>query len=191
MLRTSKKEWPSSAAGTRAGPACLCGLRLSLATSSPRWRGKCSSPAPSRSAAWAGPASAGRPGSAGTEGSEEQASSAAAAGGSSARHSVRAHTKGGGRYKAPARRDLLAAIACGDDHSCAITEDGLLYMWGSNECGQLGLGPACASVSTKKRSCLLHADWRIERSRLSCPLADSLGPNTGGPGERTFFCHGE
>ncbi len=92
------------------------------------------------------PASAGRPGSAGTEGSEEQASSAAAAGGSSARHSVRAHTKGGGRYKAPARRDLLAAIACGDDHSCAITEDGLLYMWGSNECGQLGLGPACASA---------------------------------------------
>ena len=38
------------------------------------------------------------------------------------------------------RKDLLASIACGDNHSTVITEDGLLYVWGSNEFGQLGLG---------------------------------------------------
>eukprot|EP00817_Percolomonadidae_sp_ATCC50343_P005597 CAMPEP_0117432468 /NCGR_PEP_ID=MMETSP0758-20121206/11950_1 /TAXON_ID=63605 /ORGANISM="Percolomonas cosmopolitus, Strain AE-1 (ATCC 50343)" /LENGTH=619 /DNA_ID=CAMNT_0005222403 /DNA_START=265 /DNA_END=2120 /DNA_ORIENTATION=- len=31
-------------------------------------------------------------------------------------------------------------IACGASHSCACTTDGKLFMWGSNQFGQLGLG---------------------------------------------------
>ena len=30
-------------------------------------------------------------------------------------------------------------VAAGDTHSAAVTKDGDLYMWGSNECGQLGV----------------------------------------------------
>ena len=34
----------------------------------------------------------------------------------------------------------IMEIACGSHHSAAITKEGLLYMWGSNEYGQIGLG---------------------------------------------------
>eukprot|EP00048_Salpingoeca_helianthica_P020525 m.6991 g.6991 ORF g.6991 m.6991 type:complete len:627 (-) comp4923_c0_seq1:23-1903(-) len=32
------------------------------------------------------------------------------------------------------------ALACGGEHSAALTEDGQLYVWGANNVGQLGLG---------------------------------------------------
>eukprot|EP00041_Stephanoeca_diplocostata_P034564 m.1184728 g.1184728 ORF g.1184728 m.1184728 type:complete len:1134 (+) comp24543_c0_seq1:305-3706(+) len=31
-------------------------------------------------------------------------------------------------------------IACGAEHSCALSREGVLYLWGSNECGQIGTG---------------------------------------------------
>lgn len=33
----------------------------------------------------------------------------------------------------------IVQIACGGWHSCALSESGDLYVWGWNECGQLGL----------------------------------------------------
>ena len=33
---------------------------------------------------------------------------------------------------------VMAEIACGDSHSACITEDGLLYIWGSSDNGKLG-----------------------------------------------------
>lgn len=46
----------------------------------------------------------------------------------------------------------IVRISAGYYHSCAITEDGELYMWGKNSNGQLGLGKRAAglvSVPTK------------------------------------------
>ena len=33
---------------------------------------------------------------------------------------------------------VMTEIACGDSHSACITEDGLLYIWGSSDNGKLG-----------------------------------------------------
>lgn len=35
----------------------------------------------------------------------------------------------------------ISSVACGWDHSVALTTDGCVYVWGSNEYGQLGTGP--------------------------------------------------
>jgi alpha-tubulin suppressor-like RCC1 family protein len=63
------------------------------------------------------------------------------------------------------RKDLLAAIACGDNHSAVITEDGLLYVWGSNEFGQLGLGSACTEDEHLPR--LHHPTLSLDVRQLS------------------------
>lgn len=33
-----------------------------------------------------------------------------------------------------------AQVACGKEHTLALTDGGVLYAWGANELGQLGLG---------------------------------------------------
>jgi E3 ubiquitin-protein ligase HERC4 len=52
----------------------------------------------------------------------------------------------------PARIDSLSVpglrvtqVACGHSHSLALTAEGLLYAWGSNEHGQLGVSPSSTS----------------------------------------------
>ena len=42
---------------------------------------------------------------------------------------------------------VMVEIACGDSHSACITEDGLLYIWGSSDNGKLGFAQA---VNTDK-----------------------------------------
>uniref|UniRef100_A0A8C5M1L0 X-linked retinitis pigmentosa GTPase regulator n=1 Tax=Leptobrachium leishanense TaxID=445787 RepID=A0A8C5M1L0_9ANUR len=39
------------------------------------------------------------------------------------------------------KNDKPAYIACGDEHTALVTENGKLYVFGSNNWGQLGLGP--------------------------------------------------
>ena len=41
-----------------------------------------------------------------------------------------------------ARRVMIQTIACGEDHSVILAEDGSVYTWGSNSRGQLGHGPS-------------------------------------------------
>mmetsp|Transcript_74078 Transcript_74078/g.162113 ORF Transcript_74078/g.162113 Transcript_74078/m.162113 type:complete len:625 (-) Transcript_74078:114-1988(-) len=36
--------------------------------------------------------------------------------------------------------DVMVQIACGREHSLALSQSGVLYAWGSNKAGQLGLG---------------------------------------------------
>ncbi|KAI4320360.1 hypothetical protein MLD38_033853 [Melastoma candidum] len=36
---------------------------------------------------------------------------------------------------------FMRDVACGGVHTCAVTQDGALYAWGSSNIGQLGLGP--------------------------------------------------
>lgn len=43
---------------------------------------------------------------------------------------------------------FIRDIACGGVHTCAITQDGALYAWGSGNIGQLGLGPSSGFFST-------------------------------------------
>ena len=44
----------------------------------------------------------------------------------------------------------MAALAAGDAHSAALTANGFLFTWGSNDRGQLGL-PAVAEVAAQVR----------------------------------------
>jgi alpha-tubulin suppressor-like RCC1 family protein len=44
------------------------------------------------------------------------------------------------RHAAPLARVSVAEISCGGRHWAAVTDDGGLWMWGDNECGQLGCG---------------------------------------------------
>lgn len=37
--------------------------------------------------------------------------------------------------------EFIKDVCCGYAHTHAITNGGLVYSWGNNECGQLGLGP--------------------------------------------------
>uniref|UniRef100_T1IUG2 X-linked retinitis pigmentosa GTPase regulator n=1 Tax=Strigamia maritima TaxID=126957 RepID=T1IUG2_STRMM len=47
------------------------------------------------------------------------------------------------------RNDPITEIACGDDHTAAITETGRVFMFGNNDLGQLGQGfPNCAIKPT-------------------------------------------
>jgi alpha-tubulin suppressor-like RCC1 family protein len=34
----------------------------------------------------------------------------------------------------------IVVVACGDDHSAAVSASGELYLWGRGDCGQLGQG---------------------------------------------------
>ena len=38
------------------------------------------------------------------------------------------------------REDLIVQLSCGDEHTAVVTKSGRLFMFGSNEWGQLGLG---------------------------------------------------
>ncbi|XP_026546857.1 X-linked retinitis pigmentosa GTPase regulator-like [Notechis scutatus] len=51
------------------------------------------------------------------------------------------------------KNDKPLYISCGDEHTSVVTENGKLYMFGSNNWGQLGLGtkntvrkPTCVKV---------------------------------------------
>lgn len=45
-------------------------------------------------------------------------------------------------------------IACGAEHSVAITEDGEVYAWGTGECGKLGTGDL-KNVPSPTKVCIL------------------------------------
>lgn len=50
---------------------------------------------------------------------------------------------------------VIIQIACGLEHSIALTNDGVLYAWGSNKEGQLGLGThTVTEIKPKKISTL-------------------------------------
>lgn len=49
------------------------------------------------------------------------------------------------------KNDIPLRIACGDEHTALITENGKLFMFGSNNWGQLGLG---SKVTVNKPTCV-------------------------------------
>lgn len=53
--------------------------------------------------------------------------------------------------------NVIVQIACGIEHSIALTNDGELYAWGSNREGQLGLGSNTITEIKPKRISTLAA----------------------------------
>nr|XP_054591022.1 retinitis pigmentosa GTPase regulator b [Nothobranchius furzeri] len=60
------------------------------------------------------------------------------------------------------KNDVPQTIACGDEHTALITENGKLFMFGSNNWGQLGLGskltvnkPTCVKALKSEKVCLV------------------------------------
>ena len=70
------------------------------------------------------------------------------------------------------KHDLLAAISCGDSHSCVITEKGLLYVFGNNESEQLGLGEGCVADEVFPR--LHHPTLSLDVRQVSCGANHTL-----------------
>jgi len=74
-----------------------------------------------------------------------------------------------------------AAAANGDQHACAIRDDGTLLCWGNNAHGQLGLGTTASDVSAPA---VVGADhW----SAISASLSSTCGLHT----DQTLWCWGE
>lgn len=64
----------------------------------------------------------------------------------------------------------VAALAAGDAHSAALTANGFLFTWGSNDRGQLGL-PALAEVAAQARHPILKPLFKLFSSNLKSHFA--------------------
>ena len=51
--------------------------------------------------------------------------------------------------------EALVMAACGDFHTCVVSETGLLWTWGKGDCGQLG---AADVISSQGTPCLVSPD---------------------------------
>ena len=49
---------------------------------------------------------------------------------------------------------VVASVACGSHHSLALTNEGDVFAWGQNNCGQIGSGKK-ESVVFFSKSCIL------------------------------------
>lgn len=61
----------------------------------------------------------------------------------------------------------FSAVACGWDHSVALTTDCRVFVWGSNEYGQLGLGNDVKSVHEPKLLDGLDSVVRISCGKIT------------------------
>ncbi|KAK6589566.1 hypothetical protein RS030_203126 [Cryptosporidium xiaoi] len=60
----------------------------------------------------------------------------------------------------------VESVSCGVDHSLALTENGIVYCWGSNEFGQCGCDATRCQISTPT-PISLPADWKSTKITLS------------------------
>ncbi|CAH1230080.1 RPGR [Branchiostoma lanceolatum] len=68
------------------------------------------------------------------------------------------------------RNDRICAVACGDEHTALITDNGRLYTFGSNDWGQLGLGH---TKTAAKPSCV--KSLKHEKAKLvACGRSHTL-----------------
>lgn len=70
---------------------------------------------------------------------------------------------------------MSRAGAAGEAHSAALTSNGFLFMWGSNDKGQLGL-PAAADVAAQNSVSPLMAlmAWLQPGSLVDCAILIDL-----------------
>jgi alpha-tubulin suppressor-like RCC1 family protein len=55
--------------------------------------------------------------------------------------------------------EKVGVIAVGAFHNLALTEDGILWAWGSNEYGQLGTGDTHPRSHAIRVKCYLISHW--------------------------------
>ncbi|CAM0906727.1 unnamed protein product [Alopecurus aequalis] len=66
----------------------------------------------------------------------------------------------------PGFHDKVVEISAGNHHSCAVTADGELFVWGKNSSGQLGLGKSAGKVVSTPRKVDYLADVRVKMVAL-------------------------
>ncbi|KAI8520526.1 hypothetical protein Bbelb_002800 [Branchiostoma belcheri] len=59
------------------------------------------------------------------------------------------------------RNDRICAVACGDEHTALVTENGRLYTFGSNDWGQLGLGHTKTAAKPSSVKSLKHEKAKL------------------------------
>ncbi|KQJ88287.1 ultraviolet-B receptor UVR8 [Brachypodium distachyon] len=62
--------------------------------------------------------------------------------------------------------EKVVQISAGNHHSCAVTADGELFVWGKNSSGQLGLGKGVGKVVSTPRKVDYLADVRVRMVAL-------------------------
>lgn len=62
----------------------------------------------------------------------------------------------------------ISSIACGDQHTIAVTEDGAVFAWGSNLRGQLGIGPQISKAPSP------HRVFKLTATRVAAGAFHSL-----------------
>lgn len=62
--------------------------------------------------------------------------------------------------------EKVVQISAGNHHSCAVTADGELFVWGKNSSGQLGLGKSAGKVVSTPRKVDYLADVRVKMTAL-------------------------
>ncbi|KAI5088850.1 X-linked retinitis pigmentosa GTPase regulator isoform 2 [Silurus meridionalis] len=98
------------------------------------------------------------------------------------------------------KNDVPSKLACGDEHTALITEKGKLFMFGSNNWGQLGLGekisvsvPTCVKALKSEKVKLVACGRTHTLVYTSCGNLYAAGGNNEGQlglgdfGERTSF----
>uniref|UniRef100_A0A0D9XSX3 Uncharacterized protein n=1 Tax=Leersia perrieri TaxID=77586 RepID=A0A0D9XSX3_9ORYZ len=62
--------------------------------------------------------------------------------------------------------EKVVEVSAGNHHSCAVTADGKLFVWGRNSSGQLGLGKRAGKVVSTPRKVDCLADARVKMVAL-------------------------
>lgn len=67
----------------------------------------------------------------------------------------------------------LADIACGDAHNCALTTVGVVFSWGDNSAGQLGIAHSYSEI-TKPRQVLTPTGHIIQQVACGANFSAAL-----------------
>lgn len=87
--------------------------------------------------------------------------------------------------KAMATR-VVVQIACGKEHSIALTNDGELYAWGSNKEGQLGISE---DMSIERKPTIISSLAAVPIAFIACGGYHTVVISKSGKSLETLFIH--
>lgn len=71
---------------------------------------------------------------------------------------------------------LVAQVVCGRHHTLCVTATSVVYAWGANSCGQLGLG----DTAHRRSPCIVSALWALPVLQLAAGDAHSVALTSNG-----------